>query len=210
MNSYLDSKGVEHLWKKLSLEDYPNNETLVAILNAIDETKADKSLLDDYLTKKDYIAGESGGTIDLSNFLTKTEADNSYASKNLLESIYPVGAIYLSANELNPKTIFGFGEWTKIEGKFLLGASVEYPLGSIGGEQTHTLTIEEIPSHSHSFNRHQLWRNETVPESGESDGYGVSNKTLTVYSDNTSIVGNNQPHNNMPPYIAIFIWQRIS
>ena len=42
MNSYLDSKGVEHLWKKLSLEDYPNNETLVAILNAIDETKADK------------------------------------------------------------------------------------------------------------------------------------------------------------------------
>ncbi len=39
---YLDEQGVQHLWSQLSLEDYPNNETLIAVLNAIDETKADK------------------------------------------------------------------------------------------------------------------------------------------------------------------------
>ena len=56
----LDEQGVQYLWSKLSLEDYPNNEMLVAILNAIDETKADKTELDNYLTKKEY--EENGGT----------------------------------------------------------------------------------------------------------------------------------------------------
>ena len=42
---YLDEKGIQHLWGKLSLEDYPNHETLIAVLNAIDETKADKDTI---------------------------------------------------------------------------------------------------------------------------------------------------------------------
>ena len=46
--AYLDNQGVEYLWSKLSLEDYPNNETLVAILNAIDETKLDKEVFEEY------------------------------------------------------------------------------------------------------------------------------------------------------------------
>jgi hypothetical protein len=39
---FLDQSGVEYLWSKISMEDYPNNETLMAVINAIDETKADK------------------------------------------------------------------------------------------------------------------------------------------------------------------------
>lgn len=42
LKKFLDEEGVKFLWSKISMEDYPNNETLVAILNAIDETKADK------------------------------------------------------------------------------------------------------------------------------------------------------------------------
>ena len=42
---FLDQNGVEYLWSQLSLEDYPNNETLIAVLNAIDQTKADKEEL---------------------------------------------------------------------------------------------------------------------------------------------------------------------
>lgn len=61
MPKYLDSNGVQHLWSKLSLQDYPNNETLVAIINAIDEEKADRTDLDDYLLRSDYVAGEGGG-----------------------------------------------------------------------------------------------------------------------------------------------------
>ena len=40
---YLDQNGVKFLWSKISMEDYPNNETLIAVLNAIDNTKADKT-----------------------------------------------------------------------------------------------------------------------------------------------------------------------
>lgn len=60
MAKFLDENGIKYLWSKISMEDYPNNETLIAILNAIDETKADKTELDNYLTKKEY--EENGGT----------------------------------------------------------------------------------------------------------------------------------------------------
>ena len=40
---FLDQEGIKHLWSKISMEDYPNNETLIAVLNAIDQTKADKN-----------------------------------------------------------------------------------------------------------------------------------------------------------------------
>lgn len=209
-NKFLDRDGLKVLWKEVSLQDYPNNETLIAVINAIDETKADKSQLNDYLTKEDYVAGESGGSIDLSSFLTETEAQALYAPKNILETVYPVGAIYLSVNSINPNTLFGFGSWVQIKDTFLLAAGDTYSAGSTGGEAEHTLTAEEMPAHTHDFNRHQLWRTETVPESGESDGYGVSNKTLTVYRDTTTITGNGQAHNNMPPYLSVYMWKRVS
>ena len=40
---FLDYEGVKHLWSKINMQDYPNNETLMAVINAIDETKADKT-----------------------------------------------------------------------------------------------------------------------------------------------------------------------
>ena len=209
MNKFIDINGVKTLWQQISLGDYPNNETLIAVISAIDETKADKVQLDDYLTKKDYIAGESGGSIDLSSFLTKIEAQELFASKNVLEMAYPVGAIYLSVNNVNPNVLFGFGSWEQIKDTFLLATGDIYSAGSTGGEAEHLLTTEEIPSHTHIFNRHQLWRTETVPASGESDGYGASNKTLKVYADNTSTIGGGQAHNNMPPYLAVYMWKRI-
>lgn len=59
----LDHKGVQYLWKKIALEDYPNNETLVAVINAIDETKADK----------DAIVTQINDAI--ANYYTKTQID---------------------------------------------------------------------------------------------------------------------------------------
>jgi hypothetical protein len=49
IKKFLDQKGIEHLWSKISMEDYPNNDTLMAVINAIDETKADKSYVDNAL-----------------------------------------------------------------------------------------------------------------------------------------------------------------
>ena len=43
IKKFLDYEGVKHLWSKINMQDYPNNETLMAVINAIDETKADKT-----------------------------------------------------------------------------------------------------------------------------------------------------------------------
>ena len=50
MAKFLDADGVSFLWSQLSLQDYPNNDTLIAVLNAIDETKADKKYVDELIT----------------------------------------------------------------------------------------------------------------------------------------------------------------
>lgn len=181
-------------------------------INEIRNVKADKAELDNYLKIEDYIKGETGGSIDISNFLTKSSADNYYAPKNILEQAYPIGAIYLSMVDTNPNLLFGFGTWQKIENRFLLAESSTYPAGSEGGEAEHTLTELEMPAHDHEFDRHQLWRNEIIPPSttSESEGYGVSNKTLPIYTDTTIATGAGEAHNNMPPYLAVFMWQRIN
>jgi len=68
----------------------------------------------------------------------------------VLQAVYPVGSIYCSYGSTSPAVLFGFGSWTKIEGRFLLGANSTYSLGSQGGAATVTLTVNQIPSHSHT------------------------------------------------------------
>lgn len=207
MKKFLDIEGLKHLWKQLSLKDYPNNEMLVTVINAIDEEKANKTDLNDYLLIKDYVAGETGGGIVLDNFLTKNEAASMYAPKNILEVAYPVGAIYLSVNNTNPSSLFGFGTWERIEDRFLLGASSAYVAGTTGGETSHILTVDEMPSHSHTFLRHQFDRNDG--DNG-TDVYGANNKTLPQVNATTDAAGGGQAHNNMPPYLVVYMWKRVS
>ena len=68
----------------------------------------------------------------------------------VLQAVYPVGSIYCSYGTISPDILFGFGQWTKIEGRFLLGANSTYGLGSTGGAATVTLTVNQIPAHNHS------------------------------------------------------------
>lgn len=82
------------------------------------------------------------------NLQTKVE-NNKQKIDAMINKIYPVGSIYMSVNATSPSTFFG-GTWVKIEGCFLLGSSSSYSLGVTGGEAKHTLTVEEMPSHSHT------------------------------------------------------------
>ena len=70
--------------------------------------------------------------------------------KPLLNLFYPVGSIYWSSNNTNPGTLFG-GTWTQIKDKFILAAGDYYSNGATGGAATVTLTVSNMPSHSHSF-----------------------------------------------------------
>ena len=130
--------------------------------------------------------------------------------KTLVDLIYPVGSIYMSVNETNPEVLFG-GTWKKIRNRFLLASSSSYPAGSEGGEATHTLTVDEMPSHNH-----------TMAYGPDSSGgitgfpYGIAEGCATNsaggrgYTTNlgTFSAGGGQPHNNMPPYLAVYTWKR--
>lgn len=118
-----------------------------------------------------------------------------------LNEVYPVGAIYLSTVNTNPGTLFG-GVWEQIKDTFLLTAGDTYTAGATGGEAEHTLTIQEMPSHNHTTpNRYGYsdWSS-NVP-------YGGANVTSSVA---TSYTGGGQAHNNMPPYLVVYAWQRVS
>lgn len=81
------------------------------------------------------------------NDIINTLTDN---IKAIPSSIYPVGSIYMSLNSADPATFFG-GSWDKLEdGRVLIGANTKYSAGSTGGEFTHTLSVDELPAHSHS------------------------------------------------------------
>ena len=121
---------------------------------------------------------------------------------SIANAIYPVGSIYISTSSANPSTLFG-GTWEQVEDRFLLAAGSTYTAGSTGGEATHTLTVAEMPSHSHNAN---VYYNTAVGGNGV---YG-SNATGTKYTPGSSTVsqGGSQAHNNMPPYIVVYVWKR--
>lgn len=126
----------------------------------------------------------------------------------MIDAIYPVGSIYISINSTNPSILFGIGEWERIEDCFLLAAGNTYAPGTTGGEAEHTLTTDELPSHTHNFTH-------AVVSTDSSGNHIVSNSTiLRNYSattlNATESTGNEQPHNNMPPYLAVYMWKRIS
>lgn len=120
---------------------------------------------------------------------------------------FPVGSIYMSITNINPSTYFG-GEWKQIKDVFLLACGNSYSNGSTGGEATHTLTINEMPSHNHSL----PWA--TQSQFGFSYARIISsslnNVTEQLTNDSMYNAGGNQPHNNMPPYLAVYVWKRIA
>jgi hypothetical protein len=124
---------------------------------------------------------------------------------------YPVGSIYISTNSTNPGNIFG-GTWEQIKDKFLLACGSTYSNGSTGGEATHKLTVAEIPSHSHGLTKnvpyglpYNYTSGNRLTSSGNGEFFQESYSPFTV--GNT---GGGGTHNNMPPYIAVYMWKRVS
>lgn len=140
---------------------------------------------------------------------------------NIFDLIYPVGSIYISVNSTNPKVLFG-GTWERIMERFLFGCGDErYPAGHTGGEEQHVLTVEEMPSHKGHLSSGIAG---TAPMGkGNYKGY-LNSSVMTpfpegnyrgwnVYLGNemhpaSEAVGEGWAHNNMPPYLCVYIWKR--
>ena len=68
----------------------------------------------------------------------------------IISAIYPIGSIYTSITDTDPATLFGVGTWERIEDCFLLAAGSKHSAGESGGEESVTLPVDQMPSHSHS------------------------------------------------------------
>lgn len=129
-------------------------------------------------------------------------------------SIYPVGAIFTSSNSTNPSTLFG-GTWEAYgAGRVLVGKASSGTFataGATGGSETHTLTVAEMPSHTHTQDAHS----HTIPSSASGadlattrpGDYGntLTTSSTTATNQNT---GGGEAHNNLQPYIVVYMWRR--
>jgi hypothetical protein len=121
------------------------------------------------------------------------------ALDSIRDYIYPVGSVYISYSHNDPATMFG-GTWVRIENAFLWGCDKDGGIGTTGGEKTHTLTVNELPSHTHgsvySGNAAGTKTHAWLASGGSAMAYG------------TVATGGGAAHNNMPPYVQVSIWRR--
>lgn len=149
----------------------------------------------------------------LSNYITSISPT--------FDQIYPVGSIYLSVIGTNPELLFG-GTWEQLPGRFLLGAGgndentnnsfgnmtvgeLDRPAGEKGGEVLHTLTIDEMPEHNHPFDGN-------APYYSWADGgseFAIHYEENYGRNDLVRNVGGSKAHNNMPPYLTVYMWKRV-
>lgn len=137
------------------------------------------------------------------------------------DDVYPVGSIYMSVNSANPSTLFG-GTWQRIQDTFLLAAGSTYSPGDTGGSASHSIDKANLPSGvtgSVNFRGYNGTGNLITSASGvfSSAGHdasstmpttsaGSSNKHYTQLSFNLG--GSGTPLDTMPPYLAVYCWQR--
>ena len=126
----------------------------------------------------------------------------------LEDKIYPVGSIYMSLTDETIESVtekFG-GTWEKLEDRFLLASGKTYTNGNIGGEATHKLTIDEMPSHTHTL--YIDAKGTTIPAWWTRHLFVQNDSPHEAQPNNLTSTGNSQPHNNMPPYLVVNMWKR--
>lgn len=150
---------------------------------------------------------------------------DSTGGKSIIDLIYPVGSIYMSVNSTDPSTLFG-GSWERIQDRFLLASGSTYGAGTTGGSadsvvvsHTHAQT-----AHSHGFGGgDKVWTTasgSTEPGnqiSGSGKYYAATEKKdykwrtrtdgATANIQSTGVDGTGK---NMPPYLAVYVWKRVS
>lgn len=160
---------------------------------------------------------------DLSNFKTETGARFNTTKEeltslinttidNTINSIYPIGSVYISLTETNPGTYLK-GTWEQFgQGRTLIGVGAgndgtntqEFEVNTTGGEYKHKLVIDEMPSHNHKY--YSPIVQEVVPSSNTST-YGNYTKSYQIDTDSA---GGDGYHNNVQPYVTVYFWKRVN
>lgn len=164
------------------------------------------------------------------NMDTKLTGNLTINDKTIFDLIYPVGAIYMSVNSTNPGSLFG-GTWVAWgQGRVPVGVNTSGTFNSVektGGSETHTLTIAQMPSHTHTQNSHRHNYGRPALFGGENNDDGsiftprYTGRTSSQYKGNSNgwtemsyttatnqNTGGGESHNNLQPYITCYMFKR--
>lgn len=183
---------------------------------------------------KTFVEGYAGSSLGGSEKSVKQAIDTLQTTLNgllsgVLDAVYPVGSIYMSVNSTSPEELFG-GTWAQIQDKFLLAAGT-HAAGSTGGAEEVTLTKEQsgLPAHAHGMtqpkipNHSHSMKNIWSDSAGSGEAYMFSTrKPMTRYTEwdggggscyggavqENSGADAESAHNNMPPYLTVYVWKR--
>jgi len=197
--------------------------------------------------------------LSLNNYTTEEKNRLFGMEDSVLRKVYPVGSIYISVNNVNPNTTFGFGTWDPFgSGRTLVGVDTSQndfnaPLKT-SGQKTVALTESQMPSHNHNtvntrnpantanknlsgwwethinYTAPVAWKGHlfagggdmiTVSGNGSSGGKRFNMVQLSDYDQGggtgtidathmhtTDSKGSGSAHDNMPPYITVYMWRR--
>jgi hypothetical protein len=218
------AQGDDHirLLKSTIKNSFPN------ITGAMTATHTELNLLDGVTantTELNYVDIATLGTVEASKAVTADANKDITGIRNLtvtgtitnssiisLSDVYPVGSIYINASDgTNPGTLLGFGTWVAFgAGRVPVGidaGQTEFDTaGEVGGFKTHTLTVSEIPAHTHNLGS---------KDSTAGDGGAVNEEFIEDPADTTngpnvtsSSTGGGSAHNNLQPYIVVYMWKR--
>jgi len=125
-----------------------------------------------------------------------------------VDIFYPVGTYYeTSDSNFNPNIMWG-GTWVEdTDGRMLIAQNdaTFNTVGKVGGEEKHTLTINEMPKHQHKMSLANYSSTDNVSGVVWS---ATASKKYAYSQDMIEPVGDNQAHNNMPPYVVVKRWHR--
>lgn len=155
--------------------------------------------------------------VDLTNYTTINKVEELILERSKKE--HEVGSLYVSMNSTNPAQIFGFGTWALIaKNRFLVGAGDDYEAGATGGEASHKLTAAELPKQNGTISTHGTYSGSPIAAVTGVFGarHTVSDKYMNGSTSGHSSIdvieygngGEDKAHNNLPPYLAVYIWQR--
>lgn len=203
--------------------------TIFLIVSLLTTLQSRKEVLD--YNKKQLLddINKSNEIYDLETLteLVKKQQETIDEINNKYSKLYPVGSVYVSVKNQSPSTFLG-GTWETFgTGKTLVGVDTSQSefnsVEKTGGEKTHTLSEEEMPKHEHGvglyFTGYAEWDN-TVSKNNYVFNYNSTvirnlamesvEKTATASSGLTYKTGGSKPHNNLQPYITVYMWKRIA
>lgn len=195
------------------INDIPS-DPVKEIYERLEKTDEDiENIKNDVSSNSDDIENAKGRIDGLETFLG---TDDQFPGYSLFLKAYPVGSIYMSVNATDPAQLFG-GSWVRLKDRFLLGAGSTYSAGSTGGDASVSLTASQMPSHNHAQRISATTINAVAmvapKTSGNRSGRTISAESYTSYHEGAAIVktednGSGAAHNNMPPYLAVYMWKR--